>query len=114
MISAFAHAGAVLDEPRYTRSRAAARPISCSRRFMPEGELLRRFRDGDAAIPGSWTITLFTQALLDLYSKRRFDPPILTTGHPTGGAADRNCSKTARMAAFFSTRAGDGEAWCCA
>lgn len=67
MISAFALGGAVLDEPRYTE--AARRAADFLIQKMWDGNrLLRRYRQGDAAIPGFLDdYALFTQALLDLY-----------------------------------------------
>ncbi len=51
MIRAFARAGAVLDEPRYTlAARQAADFIQ--RSLWKDGTLLRRYRDGSAAVPG--------------------------------------------------------------
>ena len=66
MISAFARAGAVLDDGRYRE--AARRAADFVRaKLMPDGKLLRRFRDGDAAIPAFLDdYAAFTQALLDL------------------------------------------------
>ncbi|MCU1262320.1 MAG: hypothetical protein JWO80_5205 [Bryobacterales bacterium] len=68
MISAFARAGAALDEPRYTAAaRRAADFIRTN--LMPDGTLLRRFREGDAAIPAFLDdYAAFTQALLDLFA----------------------------------------------
>jgi uncharacterized protein YyaL (SSP411 family) len=68
MISAFARAGAVLDEPRYAAAARRAADFIASK-LMPEGALLRRFRDGSAAIPAFLDdYAAFTQALLDLFS----------------------------------------------
>jgi uncharacterized protein YyaL (SSP411 family) len=69
MISAFALGGAVLDEPRYRAAARRAADFSLLRLFNTEtGQLLRRYRAGDAAIPGFLEdYALFTQALLDLY-----------------------------------------------
>jgi uncharacterized protein YyaL (SSP411 family) len=69
MISAFAKAGAVLDEPRYAASARRAADFVLSRMYREaEGILLRRYRRGDAAIPGFLDdYAFFTQALLDLY-----------------------------------------------
>lgn len=52
MISALARAGAALDEPRYLE--AARRAFSFLERslMMPDGRLMRRWRDGEAAIEG--------------------------------------------------------------
>ena len=74
MISAFALAGAVLDEPRYAEAARRAAEFVLARMYDAEsGVLLRRYRQGDAAIPGFLDdYALFTQALLDLY-ERQFD-----------------------------------------
>jgi len=82
MISAFALGGAVLDEPRYRDAarRAAEFVIGkmCREEFdaqagRPVPLLLRRYRKGDAAIPGFLDdYALFVQALLDLY-ETQFD-----------------------------------------
>jgi len=69
MISAFAKAGAVLAEPRYAEAaRRAADFIVAGMYDQTTGILLRRFRQGAAAIPGFLDdYAFFTQALLDLY-----------------------------------------------
>jgi len=74
MISAFALGGAVLNEPRYASAALRAAEFLADRMFDPEsGVLLRRYRQGDAAIPGFLDdYALFAQALLDLY-ERQFD-----------------------------------------
>ena len=72
MISAFARAGAALDEPRYAE--AARRAVEfIIERMYHDGVLLRRYRAGDAAIPGFLDdYSMFAQALLDLY-ETQFD-----------------------------------------
>ena len=51
MIRAFARAGAVLEEPRYTvAARRAAEFIKA--KLWKDGTLLRRYREGNAAVPG--------------------------------------------------------------
>ena len=74
MISAFAKGGAVLEEPRYAEAarRAAGFVIRCL--YDPAaGTLLRRYRAGDAAIPGFLDdYALLVQGLLDLY-EAQFD-----------------------------------------
>jgi uncharacterized protein YyaL (SSP411 family) len=69
MISAFAKAGAVLAEPRYGDAARRAADFIASRMFDAEtGILLRRYRQGSAAISGFLDdYAFFTQALLDLY-----------------------------------------------
>ncbi|MGB9457626.1 MAG: thioredoxin domain-containing protein [Bryobacteraceae bacterium] len=74
MISAFALGGAVLEEPGYAAAARRAADFALNRLFQPEtGQLLRRYREGEAAIPGFLEdYALFTQALLDLY-EAQFD-----------------------------------------
>jgi uncharacterized protein YyaL (SSP411 family) len=73
MISAFAKAGKILDEPAYTAAaeRAAGFILTALRRALPVqsgGALLRRYRAGDAGIEGMLDdYAFFVQALLDLY-----------------------------------------------
>jgi len=69
MISAFAKAGAVLSEPRYTEAARRAADFLAGRMYHNETViLLRRYRQGDAAIPGFLDdYAFFIQALLDLY-----------------------------------------------
>jgi uncharacterized protein len=69
MISAFALAGAALNEPRYAEAARRAANFVLSRMFDPKtATLLRRYRAGEAAIPAFLDdYALFAQALLDLY-----------------------------------------------
>jgi uncharacterized protein YyaL (SSP411 family) len=68
MISAFAKGGAVLDEPKYIAAAQAAADFVLATLGREDGTLLRRFRDGDAAIDGMLDdYTFFVQGLLDLY-----------------------------------------------
>jgi hypothetical protein len=74
MISAFALGGAVLGDSRYAAAARNAAEFLIGRMYDAEsGVLLRRYRQGDAAIPGFLDdYALFTQALLDLY-ETQFD-----------------------------------------
>jgi uncharacterized protein YyaL (SSP411 family) len=74
MISALALGGAVLDEPRYAEAARRAADFMLSQLVNREtGQLLRRYRQGEAAIPGFLEdYALLTQALLDLY-EAQFD-----------------------------------------
>ncbi len=74
MISAFALGGAVLEEPRYAdAARRAAEFVLREMLDSSSGTLLRRYRQGEAAIPGFLDdYALFSQALLDLY-EAQFD-----------------------------------------
>jgi uncharacterized protein len=68
MISAFAKAAAILDEPMYANAGCRAADFLLNTMRQPDGTLLRRFRDGDAAIPGMLDDYAFlAQGLLDLY-----------------------------------------------
>jgi len=68
MISAFAKAGAILDEPKYTVAARRAADFVLATLRHPDGTLLRRFRDGEAAIDGMLDdYAFFVQGLLDLY-----------------------------------------------
>ncbi len=108
-ISAFAKAGSVLDQPRYLDAARAAAEFVLAGMYRPEaGILLRRFRDGEAAIEGFLDdYAFFAQALLDLYEAdfevRYFEIALrlceralaLFEDHDAGG--------------FFSTTEDDGE-----
>ncbi|HYZ85007.1 MAG TPA: thioredoxin domain-containing protein [Bryobacteraceae bacterium] len=105
MISAFALGARVLEEPKYLE--AARRAVQFLRRAMyRDGKLLRRFREGDAAIEGFLDDYAFlVKALLDMY-QADFDPAHLKLaielsesmierfGDPVGGG-------------FFSSVEGD-------
>ncbi len=69
MISAFAKGAQILDEPKYLESAARATEFILKNMYNPETVvLLRRFRDGDAAIPAFLDdYAFFIQGLLDLY-----------------------------------------------
>ncbi len=69
MISAFARAAQVLDEPRYlVAARQAATVIQTRLTDKETGGLLRRYRAGEAAIPGFVDDYAYAiQGLLDLY-----------------------------------------------
>lgn len=69
MISAFAKGAQVLDEPRYRLAARRAADFIVQRLYQPtSGILLRRFRDGEAAVEGFLDdYAFFAQALIDLY-----------------------------------------------
>jgi uncharacterized protein YyaL (SSP411 family) len=69
MISALARCGAALDEPRYAEAARAAAGFVISHMYdAPGGTLMRRYREGEAAVPGFLEdYALVTQGLLDLY-----------------------------------------------
>ncbi|MEO8591775.1 MAG: thioredoxin domain-containing protein, partial [Candidatus Solibacter sp.] len=74
MISAFAKAGAVLDDPRYAEAARRAAEFLAANLYDPAtGLLLRRYRAGEAAIPAFLDdYSMFVQGLLDLY-EAQFD-----------------------------------------
>jgi len=69
MISAFARASQVLDEPSFLTSAQRARSFVKEKCYKPEtGKLLRRYRAGEAAIEGyAEDYAFLIQGLLDLY-----------------------------------------------
>ena len=69
MISAFAKAAVILDEPRYAHAARGAIDLIRTRLYdAASGQLLRRFRDGEVAIPAFLDDYAFlVQALLDSY-----------------------------------------------
>ena len=78
MISAFAKAAAILDEPCYLAAAQRAAAFLKAQLITADGVLLRRYRQGAAAIPGFLDdYAYFTQALLDLH-QADFDPRHLT------------------------------------
>jgi uncharacterized protein YyaL (SSP411 family) len=107
MISAFALGGAVLDEPRYAQAARRAADFFIERMYdKSTGVLLRRYRQGDAAIPGFLDdYALFTQALLDLYETQfrltDLELAILLTEKQSALFEDK------AEGAFYSSAAGD-------
>jgi len=70
MISAFAQGARVLGDPHLLKAANKAAHFILRHLYKPEeGRLLRRFRDGDAAIPGFLDdYAFFIQGLLDLFA----------------------------------------------
>ncbi|MDQ6704938.1 MAG: thioredoxin domain-containing protein, partial [Acidobacteriota bacterium] len=107
MISAFAKGGAILDDPRYTQAARRASDFLVKRMYDAEsGVLLRRYRKGDAAIPGFLDdYAFFAQALLDQYETsfevRDLDLAIKLTEKQLELFEDKE------YGAFFSSSAGD-------
>jgi hypothetical protein len=108
MISALALGGAVLREPLYAEAARRAAEFIIARMYDPTaGALLRRYRQGDAAIPGFLDdYALFTQSLLDLYEaqfdRRHLELAIRLT------EKQRELFEDSEHGGFFSTAAGDG------
>jgi uncharacterized protein YyaL (SSP411 family) len=107
MISALAFGGAVLGEARYAEAARRAAEFILTRMYDPEtGILLRRYRAGDAAIPGFLDdYALFTQALLDLYEtqgdRRHLDFAVKLTEKQSELFEDR------QQGGFYSSAADD-------
>ena len=108
MISAFAKAAQILDEPRYLLAAQRATGFILTRMFHePSATLLRRYRDGDAAIPGFLDdYAFFIGALLDLY-EADFDPRHVEMAIRLADKM-RELFQDPEQGAFFSTAAGDG------
>jgi uncharacterized protein len=107
MISAFAKGGAVLDDARYAdAARRAAEFVMGHLYDAPSGTLLRRYRAGNAAIPGFLDdYAMFVQGLLDLY-EAQFDLRHLELAVRLTGK-QRELFEDTESGAFFSTAAGD-------
>ena len=107
MISAFALGGAVLGEARYAEAaRRAAEFIEARLYDSASGTLLRRYRAGEAAIPGFLDdYALFAKALLDLY-EARFDPRHLELAVKLTEKM-RELFEDRESGAFYSSAAGD-------
>jgi uncharacterized protein YyaL (SSP411 family) len=107
MISAFAIGGAVLNEPRYAEGARRAAEFLMTQMWDPQTRILkRRYRQGDAAIPGFLDdYALFAQALLDLY-EAQFDLRHLELAIRLTERMQELFEDTA-AGAFFSSGAGD-------
>ncbi len=107
MISAFALAGRCLGEPRYTDAAAGAVRFFQTRMFNAETKtLLRRYRDGDAGIPGFLDDYAFLAcALIDLY-ETTFDISSIQFAETL---ADRliELFEDGEEGGFFATASGD-------
>ena len=107
MISALAMGGAILAEPRYAEAARRAAEFIMARLYNPEtGVLLRRYRKGDAAIPGFLDdYAMFVQGLLDLY-EAQFDLRHLQLAIKLT-EKQRELFEDTESGAFFSSTAGD-------
>ena len=107
MISAFALGGAVLREPRYAEAARRAAEFILGRLYDPAGgTLLRRYRQGDAAIPGFLDDYAFlVQGLLDLY-EAQFDLRHLQAAEALT-AKQIELFEDGEAGGFYSTAAGD-------
>ena len=107
MISAFAKGAQVLDDARYLKAAQRATSFILTRLFQPDQTtLLRRYRDGEAAIDGFLDDYAFLiGALLDLY-EADFDPQHVETAMALTDKM-RELFEDKTEGAFFSTAAGD-------
>jgi hypothetical protein len=107
MISAFAKAAQVLDEPRYLAAAQRATHFILTRMYDgATGILQRRFRGGEAAIHGFLDdYAFFIAALLDLY-EADFDPNHLATAVALA-AKMRELFEDPEQGAFFTTAGRD-------
>jgi uncharacterized protein YyaL (SSP411 family) len=108
-ISALAKGAQVLDEARYLDAARRAAEFVLGRMYDSErNALLRRFRDGDAAIPGFLDdYAFFVQGLLDLY-ETDFDVRYLELA---AGLTDAQLARfeDRERGGFYSTAAGHTE-----
>jgi uncharacterized protein len=105
MISAFAKGARVLDQPRYLQAAEKALNFILTTLY-DGGTLKRRFRDGEAAVPGFLDDYAFLiAALLDVY-EAGFDPNHLETALALT-AKMRELFEDSEHGAFFTTAAGD-------
>jgi uncharacterized protein len=107
MISAFAKAAQVLEEPRYLAAAQRATGFILTRMYKPDSRtLFRRFRDGEAAIPGFLDDYAFLiAALLDLYAAD-FNPQRIDVAIQLAGKM-RELFEDPGAGGFFSTAEGD-------
>ncbi len=107
MISAFAKGAQILEDERYRAAANRATDFILKNLFDPtQTTLLRRYRDGDAAIPGFLDdYAFFVQALLDLY-ETDFDPQRLELAVSLTNKM-RGLFEDAEQGGFFTTAAGD-------
>jgi uncharacterized protein len=107
MISAFAIAGRVLEEPRYVAAAYRAAAFVLLRLYDRQtGTLFRRYRDGEPAVAGFLDdYALFTQALLDL-CEASLDPAYLATAERLT-AQQRDLFEDREHGGFYSTSERD-------
>jgi hypothetical protein len=109
MISAFAKAGAILNDRTYADAARQAADFILTRMYQPEtGTLLRRYRQQDAAIPGFLDdYAFFAQALLDLYEAQFRFADLETAIALTDRMRER--FEDPEHGAFFSSSAGEAD-----
>ena len=107
MLSAFAKAAQILEDARYLEAARRAAEFLLGRLYnADDATLLRRYRDGEAAIPGFLDdYAFFVQGLLDLYEAafdtRYLDVAVKLTETQRARFEDRD------RGGFYSTLAGD-------
>ena len=106
MISAFAKAAQVLGDERYKGAAIRATNFILANMWNgADGTLLRRYRDGEAAIPGFLDdYAFFAQALLDVY-ETDFEPTRIETAIRV--VAKMREAFEDREGGFFTTAEGD-------
>jgi uncharacterized protein YyaL (SSP411 family) len=106
MVSAFAKGAQILGDAAYLDAAQRATNFIVGALYSPEtGELLRRFRDGQAAVGGFLDdYAFFAQALLDLY-ETTFAPDLLALAVRFGREAFARF-EDAENGGFFSTLPG--------
>ena len=108
MISAFAKGAQVLNDPRYLAAAQSSANFILAKLYDPSaGTLLRRYREGEAAVAGFLDdYAFFIAALLDLY-EADFDPNHLEAAI---GLANRlrDLFEDKESGGFFTTAEGDG------
>jgi uncharacterized protein len=109
MISAFAKGAQILEEPRYARAARSAREFLSSHLWREsDGILLRRYRDGEAAIEGFLDDYAFLiNALVDLY-ETEFNLADLDWAERLAERAMERFEDPAE-GGFFSTPAGQSD-----
>lgn len=107
MISAFAKAGQVLNEPRYVQAAQNATDFILNRMYHRDDDsLLRRYRDNDAAIPGFLDDYAFLiQGLLDCYETSFRTSDLDAARRLAGKMLD--VFEDRENGGFFSTAEGD-------
>ncbi len=110
MIGALARAGGALGEPRFTRAAERAAEFILTRLIRNDGTLLRRWRDGEAAIPAFLDDHAFLIAgLLDLHeatgTARWLDAALTLQAEQDKRFLDRDAK--GRPAGYFTSPAGD-------
>ncbi len=97
MISSFAFASRVLQEPRYLAAARKAADFISTKMRRSDGRLLHRYRDGEAAIAAYLEdYAFFIHSLIDLY-EASFDPDYL-------GQAKQLCAEMIRL--FWDEKSG--------